>query len=291
MKPSFVILFIHVMLWVTCGLNHRRLALEHARDRLVTCSHYKITACLDDSGPHMPLNDLPDLILFAIFNFLTTSERLILRCVCRRWNILLRSAQVWTCVDFSNKRELSLKVLETFVFPATRKLFVDECHVLKWRDICLTLKQCRKLEVLSLSWIGYVNEPQIAIPLDFVKLKIGHLRYLNVSYCTLSDRFFEDIATNCPHLSVFILLGSCGISEEAFKSSTFKSHTSLKLINVAYVTNALRLSCVLGLLEYRNNSVLLDVTGHHISDDEMNLIDPQAFARIVEIDDYCHLLY
>lgn len=61
-------------------------------------------------------SDLPDLILIEISNFLKTSERIILRCVCQRWKILLASAQVWLCVDFSNHRQVSLKELESFFF-------------------------------------------------------------------------------------------------------------------------------------------------------------------------------
>ena len=65
-------------------------------------------------------------------------------------------------------------------------------------------------------------------------------------------------------------------------------------MNVAHVHEALKLSTVLHLLQYSNNTVKLDITGHKLSDedpDTIERIDCTALARIVEIKDYRHLLY
>lgn len=120
------------------------------------------------------------------------------------------------------------------------------------------------------------------------------LRYLNLSHCTLSEKLFNAIALKCEVLSVLILQDSKGISQEAFKTSCFKSHRYLKLINVAYITEALAFSCVLDLLEYNNCTVQLDIRGHHLSELEIDAIErayPTASVRIVEIDHYRHMLY
>ena len=65
-------------------------------------------------------------------------------------------------------------------------------------------------------------------------------------------------------------------------------------MNVAYVPEALKLSTVLHLLQYSNNTVKLDITGHKLNDEDLDTIkkiDSTALARIVEIEDYRHLLY
>ena len=241
------------------------------------------------------MTDLPDVILIEIFRYLTTKERLfVASCVCRRWQTLVNSAQVWSCVDFSYERKLTCKDLTKFVFPGTKKVLLDECHELEWKDIYSILKKCKSLEVLSLAWIGYINQPALEVSPDLLQLKISDLRYLNLSHCTLTDNLFKEIAIKCQNLSIFILLASKGVSEETFKFSSFKTHKSLKLINVGYVANAIGFSCVLNLLEYGNSKVLLDISGNQISEDELDEIErilPRSTSRIVDINDYCHMLY
>ena len=96
----------------------------------------------------------------------------------------------------------------------------------------MILKQCKRLEVLSLFWIGF--DGGAPVPLELItELKITQLRYLNLSHCTLSDKLFNAIALKCEVLTVLILQDSKGISQKAFKTSCFKSHRYLELINVA----------------------------------------------------------
>lgn len=240
------------------------------------------------------INNLPDLVLCFVFSYLTAFERICkVSRVCKRWHSLIKSSsQVWKCVNFAWQRKITSEVLETYVFPGSTKVLLDECCYLKWEDLCVILKQCKRLEVLSLSWIGFDEAP---VPLELItELKISQLRYLNLSHCTLSDKLFNAIALKCEVLSVLILQDSRGISQEAFKTSCFKSHRYLELINVAYITEALAFSCVLDLLEYNNCTVQLDIRGHHLSELEIDSIErayPTASARIVEIDDYRHMLY
>ena len=44
-------------------------------------------------------------------------------------------------------------------------------------------------------------------------------------------------------------------------------------MNVAYVPEALKLSTVLHLLQYSNNTVKLDITGHKLSDEDLDTIE------------------
>ena len=110
----------------------------------------------------------------------------------------------------------------------------------------------------------------------------------------LCDKQFHEIALKCKRLSILILQASRGISKEAFESSSFKSHQHLRLMSVAYVPEALKLSTVLHLLQYSNNTVELDITGHKLSDENLDTIQRiggTALARIDEIEDYRHFLY
>ena len=106
------------------------------------------------------------------------------------------------------------------MYPGSTKVLLDECCYLNWQELSCILKTCKRLEVLSLSWIGYLGSH--SVQLDFQELNINSLCYLNVSHCLLSDREFKDIASNCKRLSVLILQCCTGISRETFESSSFK---------------------------------------------------------------------
>lgn len=120
------------------------------------------------------------------------------------------------------------------------------------------------------------------------------MQYLNFSNCFLADgdKQLEDIALGCKQLSVLILQNSSGISRGAYISSSFKDHCNLELINVAYVTEALL--TIRSILQYNNSKVKLDIRGHHLTDENFDTItsaDSHALARIVDIEDYRHLLF
>ena len=146
--------------------------------------------------------------------------------------------------------------------------------------------------MLSLAWIGYSDR----VDLDLTELRISNIPYLNLSHCFLadSDKPFEEIASHCKHLSVLILQNSSGVSREAYNSSNFKDHCKLELINVAYVTEALEVLTILSILRYNNSKVKVAIRGHHLTDEDFDIIesaDSNALARIIDIEDYGHLLF
>lgn len=232
---------------------------------------------------------LPDIVLSMIFSYLDAPERICkVSRVCKRWYSLVNSSsQVWKSADFAYCRKITSDVLTKFIYPGTTIVLLNECCYLEWEDLKVILKKCKNIHVLSLSWIEQKCQ------LDITELRISQLRYLNLSSCLLSDKQFHEIL-KCKSLSVLILQASKGISKEAFESSCFKSHHHLRLLNVAYVPEALELSTVWHLLQHSNNTVKLDITGHKLSDEDLDTIeriDSTTFSRIVDIDDYRHLLY
>jgi len=234
---------------------------------------------------------LPDIVLSMIFSYLDAPERICkVSRVCKRWYSLVNSSsQVWKSADFAYCRKITSDVLTKFIYPGTTIVLLNECCYLEWEDLKVILKKCKNIHVLSLSWIAQKCQ------LDITELRISQLRYLNLSSCLLSDKQFHEIL-KCKSLSVLILQASKGISKEAFESSCFKSHHHLRLLNVAYVPEALELSTVWHLLQHSNNTVKLDITGHKLSDEDLDTIeriDSTTFSdsRIVDIDDYRHLLY
>ena len=214
--------------------------------------------------------------------------------MCKRWNNLLNinSSLVWKCVDFGYRRKITSEVLDSYVYPGSTRVVIDECVYLNWKELHSILKKCERLEVLSLAWIGYSDR----VHLDLTELRISNVRYLNLSHCFLADddKQFEEIASQCKHLSVLILQNSSGVSREAYNSSSFKDHRKLELINVAYVTEALEVLTIRSILQYNYSKVKVDIRGHHLTDEDFDTIesaDSNALARIIDIEDYRHLLF
>ena len=93
---------------------------------------------------------------------------------------------------------------------------------------------------------------------------------------------------------MFVIQNSRGISQHTFNTSHFKQHTRLKILNITHVPEALSLECVLSMLEYSKSTVCIDIHGNHLSSNELDIIstiDPNSLDRIVNLDDYCHMLY
>ena len=167
------------------------------------------------------MDTLPDLVISLIFSHLNTFERICkVNRVCKRWcSLINNSSQVWKCADFGCKRKITSEVLDNYIYPGTTTILLDECCYLEWNDLKVILKKCKRIDVLSLSWIGCFNEK--LVPLDIAELRISELHYLNLSHCLLPDKQFHEIALRCEVLSVLILQASRGISKEAFESSCF----------------------------------------------------------------------
>lgn len=238
------------------------------------------------------INSLPDLVIALIFSNLTAADRIRkLSLVCKRWKEIVYTCAVWKSVDFNWQRNLTSEILNRFVFAGTREVRLSECCYLRWSDVCIIFKRCKRLDVLELPWLGYRNE---AVPLEFSQLNIRYVHYLNLSHCRVSNSLYSQLAFTCPALSVLLLQDSQEISEETYRVSRFKGHKQLKLLNVAHNRAALSVSCIIELLKYSNNRVLLDIRGHHLTEFEFLLIikeHPDALSRIVDLDDYVDMLY
>ena len=83
------------------------------------------------------------------------------------------------------------------------------------------------------------------------------------------------------------------ITQESYEISPFKQHEHLKLLCVAYKREALSVHCVVELLKYTNSKVLLDIRGHHFTQEDFDHITREhhdALDRIKEVDDYQHMI-
>jgi len=91
-----------------------------------------------------------------------------------------------------------------------------------------------------------------------------------------------------------MIQNSRGVSQHTLNTAHFKHHSQLKIFNVAHVPEALSLECILNLLEYANSTVCIDIRGNHLTSKELDIIltiHPNGLDRIVDLEDYCHMLY
>ena len=238
------------------------------------------------------INALPDLVLALIFNFLSETERICTATlVCRRRYDVIHSSTVWTKVDFDFQRRITLDILEKFIYAGTKEVFLSECHNLEWKDLCHVLSRCRKLEVL-VTRIGYSK--QTAVPAQFTEiLNVGYLRFLQLSHCKITSSLFGMLPLKCPILAMLFIDNCQEITQESYEISPFKQHENLKLLCVAYNREALSVHCVVELLKYTNSKVLLDIRGHHFTQEDFDHITREhhdALDRIKEVDDYQHMI-
>lgn len=135
--------------------------------------------------------------------------------------------------------------------------------------MCGVLRQCKTIEVLIVTWIGYKKE---TVP-DFTGMLISeHLGFLELSHCKVTDSLFSQIPVKCPVLK-FLRIQDCQeITEQAYIAAGFKKHQNLKILNVAYNRNALSLRCVIELLKYSSGKVLLDIRGQKLAQVEFSEI-------------------
>lgn len=146
-----------------------------------------------------------------------------------------------------------------------KRSFLSECHNLEWKDPCHISGRCRKLEVLVLAWIGY--RKQTAVPAHFTEVfNIGYLCFLQLSHCKVTSSLFGMLPLKCPILEMLFIDNCHEISLESCEISPFKQHEHLKLLCVAH-NRALSVNCVLELLKYTKSKVLLDIRGHHLTQD------------------------
>ena len=97
----------------------------------------------------------------------------------------------------------------------------------------------------------------------------------------------------CPILEMLFIDDCQEITQESYEISPFKQHEHLKLLCVAYNREALSVHCVVELLKYTNSKVLLDIRGHHFTQEDFDHITREhhdALDRIREVDDYQHMI-
>ena len=152
---------------------------------------------------------------------------------------------------------MNVSILQKLVFPGTCTVLLNECVCLYWREVYNILKECKRLEHLALSFITRPGDMS-----DFRGLNICHLRYIDLSNSNLTYSFFEQGASSCKFLTVFVIQNSRGISQHTFNTSHIKQHMQLKILNVAHVPEALSLECILNMLEYSKSTVSIDIHGY-----------------------------
>lgn len=82
-------------------------------------------------------------------------------------------------------------------------------------------------------------------------------------------------------------------SQQSYEISPFKQHEHLKLLCVAHNQEALSVHCVVELLKYTSGKVLLDIRGHHFTQDDFDCITWEhhnALDRIKEVHDYQNMI-
>lgn len=242
------------------------------------------------------MENLPIELLAIIFSYLPVRDRICnLTCVCKRWCNIIRSSCVWKTVNFGEQHKITGQILKSFVRSSTQFICLYGCRKLKCMELQDIFRPCKKIRAIDLSWIGYkdTNERE-PIPDTLLRLNIEHLYYLNLSHCHVSNLLFSQLSSRCMDLAILILLDCPDISEETYMSSSFKEHKNLKLLCVAYnKLTALTRRCIIELLKYGNNSVSLDIRGNDLSDidfDEIMDVHEDAWTRIKDIDEYCHML-
>ena len=212
--------------------------------------------------------------------------------VCKKWYELIYGAAVWSKVNFDYQRRITSDILEKFIYPGTAEIFLTECHYLKWSDLVRILSRCRNLKILALAWIGYRKE---TVPLDFTEvLHIWNLHFLDLSHCKVTNSVFKMLPLKCPILKVLIVQDCQEITMECYITSAFKKHKHLRLLIVAYNLEALSTHCVIELLKYSYNNVLLDIRGHHFRETDFQDITREhhdALQRIrLNTDDYQYIM-
>ena len=130
-----------------------------------------------------------------------------------------------------------------------------------------------------------------AVVPDFTQtLNIGHLQFLELSHCRVSDLLLYQLPAMWG-LPKFFLLQDCHeITKEAYIDSHFKTHGCPTLINVAGNREALSsVNCVIELLKYSHLKIMVDIRGNHFTEEDFERIvegHPDAMERINDVEEY-----
>lgn len=208
------------------------------------------------------VDHLSDEILLNIFKYLSTYEKIInISLVCRRWNSLSNDKELWRCINLNSQRKVTGQAFLNLVSPITKAIILYECHEIKMDHIYAALKKTTKLEVLCCAWTEYLQDGR-GSPINLSSFDVRNLTYLNVSHCKIDDNFFRSLPSGCPNLSILLMQDSKTISHTAYRSSNFKEHDSLKLLNISYSVegnSTVNRNTLFQVLKYSHCNVLIDI--------------------------------
>ena len=194
-----------------------------------------------------------------------------------------------------DSRGINVKAFTELIFPTTQTILIDECYSINWNVIYESIQKTVMLRNLSCAWIEYTLTFKNSV--DFTNLNVRSLTYLNISHVTIDDCFFQTLPDYCPNLSILIMLDAKTVSHATFRSSSFKTHRNLKLLNISYSLKGPGIAnreTLCAILYYSCCHIRIDIAGIYLTDDDYEwLLDSHedAFDRIVDLENYRHLLY
>jgi CRP-like cAMP-binding protein len=118
-----------------------------------------------------------------ILRYLPIKDWFKLRCVCKKWNHIMKNPLLWVDVDFSSLyNQLSHKTISYALFAcnSTTSLNFKGCWRLTNEDILTITQMCPHLNSLNLSNCWSLSDQGIG----YVALKCQSLKYLNISFCS-----------------------------------------------------------------------------------------------------------
>jgi len=118
-----------------------------------------------------------------ILRYLPIRDWFKLRCVCKKWNHIMKNPIFWADVDFSSLyNQLSHNTIAYALFACnnTTSLNFKGCWRLMNEDILTITQMCPHLTSLNLSNCWSLNDQGIA----YVASKCPRLKHLNISFCS-----------------------------------------------------------------------------------------------------------
>jgi len=164
--------------------------------------------------------NLPDATLVNIFSYLTTCDLCRVSQVCKRWNALYLSEELWQQIQITNLSRLDIDDIMNILLQR-----------LAYSTSCLGIRQIRLDGCLRLSDSG----------LKVIALRCPELRALEISSCTqVTPKGVHHVLTNCPNM-LYLNLSKCdsltGFSYEFLTPLTFSAMRYLDLSTCSSVTD------------------------------------------------------
>ncbi|KAL6600667.1 hypothetical protein U3516DRAFT_561429 [Neocallimastix sp. 'constans'] len=138
---------------------------------------------LDDFRKVTNITEFTCPYFLNILRYLPIRDWFKLRCVCKKWNHIMKNPLFWIDVDFSSLyNQLSHKTISYALFACsnTTSLNFKGCWRLTNEDILTITQMCPHLTSLNLSNCWSLSDQGIL----FVAIKCTRLKHLNISYCS-----------------------------------------------------------------------------------------------------------